>query len=199
MLERCESLLSRNRNASKGAPKCRHLEEGETTDLIIQALETREILYIVLDGINECEDPQSILQWLSKVMTSCAHCVVRLFISSINEKDIGKSFSESFLSRSFAVLMIYVAGVCANDILASRSLRLGGETDPDFATESAIETLPNLTTEALRQTDMRNDIRSLVLASLESDPRLRRQSPELKGEIDRALIQGAKGMYVVHR
>ena len=92
---------------------------------------------------------------------------------------------------------MFVAGVCAYGIFASRRLRLDGEADPDFATESAIETLPNLTTEALRQADMRNDIRSLVLASLESDPRLRRHSPELKGEIDRALIKGAKGMYVV--
>ena len=97
MLEQLESLLLRNRKASKGAPKTRHLEEEETADLIIQCLRTRESLYIVLDGINECEDPQSILQWLSKIMTSCANCVIRLFISSINEKDIGKSFPMSFL------------------------------------------------------------------------------------------------------
>ncbi|KAL8785844.1 MAG: hypothetical protein Q9195_008468 [Heterodermia aff. obscurata] len=149
MLKQFESLLLRNQKASKGAPKTRHLEEEETADLIIQCLQTRKSIYIVLDGINECEDPQSILQWLSKIITSCANCVVRLFVSSINEKDI----------------------------------------------EAAIETLPNLTTEALRQGDTRNDIRSLVLANLESDPRLRRHNPELKGEIDRALTKGAKGMF----
>ena len=103
MLQQLESLLSRNRNASKGATKTRHLEEEETTDLIIQCLESRESLYIVLDGINECEDPPSILQWLSKIMTSCPHCVIRLFISSINEKDIGKSFLRPF----FVNILLY--------------------------------------------------------------------------------------------
>lgn len=93
--------------------------------------------------------------------------------------------------------MVYVAGVCANDIFATQRSRKDGKADHDFTTESAIETLPNLTTEALRQTDIRNDIRSLVLASLESDPRLRRHSPELKAEIDVALTKGAKGMYVI--
>ena len=65
---------------------------------------------------------------------------------------------------------------------------------PIFTPESAIAVLPNLTTETLRQVDMRNDIRSLVLARVESDPRLRRHSPELKEEIDSVLTKGAKGM-----
>ena len=110
MLETFETLLLRNRKASKGAPKIRHLEEEETADLIIQCLETRKSLYIVLDGINECEDPRSILQWLAKIMTSSVDCVVRLFISSINEKDIGK-FSKISLFGSLAVLRITGAGV----------------------------------------------------------------------------------------
>lgn len=148
MLEELEVLLSRNRNASNGASKPRHLKEEETVDLIIQSLNTREELYIILDGVNECEDPQATLRWLEKIITSCSTCCVHLFISSINEKDI----------------------------------------------ELAVEALPNVTTETLRQIDIRNDVRSLVLTSLESDPRLRRHSPELKGEIERALTKGAKGM-----
>lgn len=117
-------------------------------DLIIQSLNKHECVFILLDGINECEDPHRILQSLQKIMTSCSNCYVRLFISSINEKDI----------------------------------------------ESAVESLPNVIMETLRQIDIRNDIRSLVLASLDSDPRLRRHSVELKGEIERALTKGAKGM-----
>ena len=53
--------------------------------------------------------------------------------------------------------------------------------------------------QTLRQVDIRNDISSLVLASLESDPRLRRHNPELKGEIERALTKGAQGMCVIHK
>ena len=90
-------------------------------------------------------------------------------------------------------------GVNPNGIFETHRSPKGWDADTDLTTESAIEPLPNLTTEALRQVDTRNDIRSLVLASLESDPRLRRHSPELKGEIDRALTKGAKGMYATPR
>ena len=148
MIETLTNLLSRNRGASTGAGKPRHLEELELVGLIAQKLSSHEELYLLIDGVNECEDPQSILQWIANIVTSCSNCSIRLFISSINEKDI----------------------------------------------EISIDGLPNARTENLRQIDIRNDVRSLVLASLESDSRLRRHSPELKGEIETALTKGAMGM-----
>lgn len=148
ILETLSELLTKNQGASTGAAKPRHLGEVATVDIIIQSLSKHECVFILLDGINECEDPHAILQCLSKIVASCSDCCVRFFISSINEKDI----------------------------------------------ESAVELLPNVIMETLRQVDIRNDVRSLVLASLDSDPRLRRHSPELKGEIERVLTKGAKGM-----
>ena len=148
-LARVSELYSTHLENSSSTSRARGITEAQIADLIVQSLQGREEIFLLLDGINECEDPQVILDGLAKIIGSCSECSVHLFISSINEKDIG----------------------------------------------SAMEALPNVMMETLRQVDIQNDVRSLVLSTLETDPRLRRQSPELKKEIDWALTQGAKGMY----
>ena len=131
----------------------RTIDEDRILELIISSLRRRESLYILIDGVNECNDPQYIIERLSKIIAACPTCSIHLFISSINEKDI----------------------------------------------DHIIEALPDVTTETLRPKDIQNDIRSLVLASLETDPRLRRHNAKLKEEIEWALTRGANGMYVVIR
>lgn len=149
-VDKLESLYSKHHERGTATLRPRALEETELVDLIVQNLQKRENVFILLDGINECEEPQHIIDELSSIMAACPACSIHLFISSINEKDI----------------------------------------------EQALEELPNVATETLRQVDIQNDVRSLVLASLETDPRLRRHGAELKEEIEWALTRGAKGMYV---
>ena len=139
-------LESRKPSLSSSSPSS--LGEAAMVDLISESLQEREDAYILVDGINECDDPQLILSWLSLISNSSLTCSIHLFISSINEKDI----------------------------------------------ESAMEPLPNVMRETLQHGDIQNDVHSLVRASLNSDPRLRRHSPELKEEIEWALTTGAKGM-----
>lgn len=126
----------------------RTIPEDRILELIISSLQRRESLYILIDGANECNNPQSIIEQLSQIIAACPTCSIHLFISSINEKDI----------------------------------------------DHTIEALPDVTTETLRPIDVQNDIRSLVLASLETDPRLRRHNAKIKEEIEWALTRGAKGM-----
>ena len=147
--DKLTSIFSETRGHELGTSKPRPLEESEIVDLIVESLRERQNLYILVDGINECENPQSILNWLSVISHSSSTCFIHLFIASINEKDI----------------------------------------------EHAMDSLPNVTTETVRQIDIQHDVHGLVKASLESDPRLRRHSPELKEEIEWALTTGAKGMY----
>ena len=150
-LDELISSYKPNGGHGTGTLGSRTINEDRIVELIISSLRRRESLYILIDGLNECNDPQYIIERLSKIITACPTCSIHLFISSINEKDI----------------------------------------------DHTIEALPDVTTETLRPNDIQNDIRSLVLASLETDPRLRRHNAKLKEEIEWALTRGANGMYVV--
>ena len=150
-LDELVSFYDQNGEYGTGTLGSRTINEDRILELIISSLRRREGIYILIDGVNECNDPQYIIERLSKITEACPTCSIHLFISSINEKDI----------------------------------------------DNTIKALPDVTTETLRQVDIQNDIRSLVLASLETDPRLRRHNAKLKEEIEWALTRGAKGMYVV--
>ena len=150
-LEEVISAYKHNGERGTGTLDSRTINEERILDLIISSLQRRESLYILIDGVNECNNPQYIIERLSRIVAVCPECSIHLFISSINEKDI----------------------------------------------DQTIEALPDITTETLRPIDVQNDIRSLVLASLETEPRLRRHNAKLKEEIEWALTLGAKGMLVI--
>lgn len=54
--------------------------------------------------------------------------------------------------------------------------------------------MPRLIIETLHTWDIKNDIHMLVQANLETHPRLRKHTPQLKNEITLALTHGAQGM-----
>lgn len=60
--------------------------------------------------------------------------------------------------------------------------------------EGCLQEMPELIIETLHPPDMKNDIKMLVQANLETHPRLRHHTPQLKQEITLALTQGAQGM-----
>ncbi|MCJ1393371.1 hypothetical protein MMC18_006244 [Xylographa bjoerkii] len=61
--------------------------------------------------------------------------------------------------------------------------------------DDCIESFPCWSAATLLPRDMSDDIELLVRASIETNPRLRKHSKELKEEIANALTQGAQGMF----
>ncbi|MCJ1405083.1 hypothetical protein MMC11_008309 [Xylographa trunciseda] len=61
--------------------------------------------------------------------------------------------------------------------------------------DDCIESFPSWSAITLLPRDMSNDIELLVRDSIETNPRLRKHSEELKEEIAKALTQGAQGMF----
>lgn len=60
--------------------------------------------------------------------------------------------------------------------------------------EDCLQDMPRLIIATLHPRDIRNDINMLVQVNLETHPRLRYHTPQLKKEINLALTQGAQGM-----
>lgn len=60
--------------------------------------------------------------------------------------------------------------------------------------EDILQQMPGLIIETLHPSDMTDDINLLVQSNLETHPRLRRHTPQLKNEITLALTHGAQGM-----
>ena len=72
--------------------KPRSLETHVLVDLLIKRAKSREKLYIIIDGVNECSDPFELLDGLQRVLDSTA--CIRILLSSINEKGIESSLKE---------------------------------------------------------------------------------------------------------
>lgn len=60
--------------------------------------------------------------------------------------------------------------------------------------EECLQQMPRLVIETLHLLDLTDDIDMLVQANLETHPRLRQHTPQLKKEIALALTDGAQGM-----
>ncbi|KAL8830488.1 MAG: hypothetical protein Q9191_001392 [Dirinaria sp. TL-2023a] len=66
-------------------------KQGASEDLydaVATVLRSREQVYILLDGVNECEDPETILNSMLQLVQNSPATAVHLFVSSINEKGI---------------------------------------------------------------------------------------------------------------
>ena len=132
----------------KGSAQPRRLDAKQLAELIADHLSDAQNVYIFIDGVNECTDPESILTSLRNIIQSCENNAIHILISSIDEKGIGP----------------------------------------------CMEAFPDLKAVKLRQSHLTTDIGLLIQASLESNPRLRRYSTQLKSDIQWALTHGAHGM-----
>ena len=65
------------------------LDVGDLVKLIIRQAQNRKHLRLVIDGINECNDPNGLLETLEQISKSARG--VQILISSINEKGIEKN------------------------------------------------------------------------------------------------------------
>lgn len=83
--------------------------------------------------------------------------------------------------------LLTIANSCENVHLFLSSINEKGIAN-------GLQRMPHLTIETLHSWDMMNDIYMLVQLSLESHPRLRNHTPQLKKEIVLALTHGAQGM-----
>lgn len=77
-------------NFSKTSSQIPH---EELIKLMIEASAKRRRVVILIDGINECEDPPAVLEYL-KTLVKNARCTLNLFISAINEKGIEQSLRD---------------------------------------------------------------------------------------------------------
>ena len=66
----------------------RRLDTQQLLDLLLESIGDHRTIYIFIDGIKECTNPESILISLGKLIQSCSNTSIHLFISSINEKGI---------------------------------------------------------------------------------------------------------------
>lgn len=73
----------------KGSTPVRRLDTKRLIELIIERIRDIESTYLFIDGINECDDPEIVLQSLRNIIQSCPNSAVHLFVSSIDEKGIG--------------------------------------------------------------------------------------------------------------
>ena len=143
-----EPMYRTNGGQLKGPAQARRPEAKQLVELIIKHVRDAHDVFIFIDGINECNDPESILLSLQDIIRSCENNAVHVLVSSIDEKGIGP----------------------------------------------CMETFPDLITVNIRQSHLTSDIGLLIQASLESNPRLRRYSAQLRADIQWALTHGAHGM-----
>lgn len=143
-----EPLYKASGGKIKGFAQARPPDAKQLAEMLIDHLCEAQDVYILIDGINECTDPDSILLSLQSIVQSCENLAIHVFVSSIDEKGIG----------------------------------------------ACMETFPDLTTFKLRPSHLDTDIGLLIQASLDSNPRLRRHSSQLKLDIQWALVDGAHGM-----
>ncbi|KAL8830923.1 MAG: hypothetical protein Q9191_001158 [Dirinaria sp. TL-2023a] len=144
-----EPLYTANGGQTKDSAQAWRLDAKQLAELIIDYLRDAKDVYIFIDGINECTDPESILLSLRNIIRSCEDLAIHAFLSSIDEKDIGP----------------------------------------------CVDAFPDLTTLKLRPGHLADDIGLLIQTSLDSNPRLRRHSTQLKSDIQWALVHGAHGMF----
>ena len=71
---------------SRPTSQSARLDVDALVDLIIRQAQLRRQLYIVIDAINECYDPCSLLQAIEKILSSATG--VQVLVSSINERGI---------------------------------------------------------------------------------------------------------------
>ena len=78
-----------------GSAQPKRLSNKDLLNLITEYIGQLKEVHILIDGINESVDLESILKSLEQIIHSCTDTVVHLFISSIDEKGIA-SILESF-------------------------------------------------------------------------------------------------------
>jgi len=79
----------------KGSTPVQRLNAKRLIELITDRIRDVGSVYLFIDGINECVDPEIVLRSLQTISRSCTDNSVHLFISCIDEKGIG-SFMETF-------------------------------------------------------------------------------------------------------
>ena len=81
--------------------KTARLDADVLVDLIIKQARQRGHLFIVVDGINECSDPQGVLEYFERILKGAPR--VQLLVSSIYEKGIENSMNR--MPRPFDMII----------------------------------------------------------------------------------------------
>jgi len=103
IMQKLDSSYRANGGQPKGSTPVRRLDAKRLIELIIERIRDSENVYLFIDGINECVDPEIVLQSIQNITRSCPDNAVHLFISSIDEKGIGP-YMETFPDLRAAAL-----------------------------------------------------------------------------------------------
>lgn len=90
IMQKLDSPYRASGGQPKGSTPVRRLNPERLIELIIERIRDIEATYLFLDGINECDDPEVMLQSLRDIIQSCPNSAVHLFVSSIDEKGVGR-------------------------------------------------------------------------------------------------------------
>jgi len=89
IMQKLDSSYRASGGQPKGSTPVRPLDAKRLIELIIERIRDIESAYLFIDGINECVDPETVLQLLQNITRSCPDNAIHLFISSIDEKGVG--------------------------------------------------------------------------------------------------------------
>lgn len=88
-LKGLEPLYRASGGQVKGSTQPNRIDAGRLVELIVKHVSKAQEVFLFIDGINECGDPESVLSSLRRIIESCSKVVIHLFLSSIDEKGIG--------------------------------------------------------------------------------------------------------------
>lgn len=103
IMQKLDSSYRANGGQPKGLMPVRRLDVERLIELIVERIRDIENAYLFIDGLNECIDPELVLESLRNIVQSCPNNAVHLFVSSIDEKGIGPCMEE-FLDLRAAAL-----------------------------------------------------------------------------------------------
>ena len=88
-IEKLEPLYKASGGQIKSPSQPNRLDSKRLIEPIAEQICDAQDVYLFIDGINECEDPELVVSSLGKIIKLCPEVPIHIFISSIDEKGIG--------------------------------------------------------------------------------------------------------------
>ncbi|KAL9037525.1 MAG: hypothetical protein Q9214_005666, partial [Letrouitia sp. 1 TL-2023] len=85
------SMLYEKKNSEPGRARLFKPQKKDILDLIFQLAQKQSGTQIFIDAVNECEDPLDIIESLKILMSENSKAPIRVFLTSINEREIEMS------------------------------------------------------------------------------------------------------------
>ena len=114
-IEYIENLYTKSANQKLRPTESKRPALQDLQNALTAVLGSREQVYILLDGINECDDPEAILSSVLQLQQNASATAVHIFVSGINEKGM-ESCMERFQALTSINLSVVGGSQLQNDI-----------------------------------------------------------------------------------